>query len=105
MMPKMLPQTIQEKCNRFVSDFSRQDAPRLISDLSHTGEWKEDEDMLVKITKKNLKKLENIWRNPAFHREQIASMNEGTYVNGVVVPLIRAALHNNPFGESAFITM
>ncbi|RIA79583.1 hypothetical protein C1645_840359 [Glomus cerebriforme] len=47
--------------------------------------------------------LENIWSNPAFRPEFAESLNEGTYVNNIVAPLIHVALYDNPFGESAFI--
>ncbi|CAG8617795.1 676_t:CDS:2 [Gigaspora margarita] len=68
------------------------------------GDWKESEVKLIEVTKKILETFKNIWCNPAFHPEFVESLNERTYVNNVVVPLINAALYNNPFGESAFIT-
>ncbi|RIA79635.1 hypothetical protein C1645_840237 [Glomus cerebriforme] len=104
MFPKSLPSTIQKECNRFVSNFLTQNAPTLTYDLHHTREWIEEEDKLVEVIIKILKTLENIWSNPAFHPEFSESLNEGTYVNNIVAPLIHAVLYDNPFGESAFIT-
>src|SRR5436189_6042172 len=104
MVPKILPQTIKEKCNKFVSKFSTKKESRMIFRLSHTGEWQEKDDKIEKVATKILKTIKNIWRNPAFRPNFVESLNEGTYVNRVVVPLIHAALYDNPFGESAFIT-
>jgi len=105
MVPKALPTAIQEECDRFVLNFLTQKVPTLMYGMFHTGEWKEGEDKLAEVTIKILKTLENIWSNPAFHPEFVMSLNEGSYVTNIIVPLINAALYNNPFGESAFITM
>ncbi|RHZ50404.1 hypothetical protein Glove_499g37 [Diversispora epigaea] len=72
--------------------------------LSHTKEWKESKDKLEEITLKILETLRSVWRNPAFHSKFVGTINEGTYVNNIIVPLINAYLSNNHFGESAFIT-
>ena len=74
------------------------------SGLSHDGKWKENDDKLKEIAMKILDTVRNIWCNPAFGDEFIESLNEGTYVNNVVVSAIHASLSNNPFGERAFIT-
>ena len=104
-MPE-LSQTIQGLCHGFVLGFSAQNESRSVLDgLSHKKAWIENGDILMEVTKKILETLGNIWHNPAFHPDHFESMNEGTYVNGIIVPLIRAALHNNPFGNSGFITV
>ncbi|CAG8473925.1 8108_t:CDS:2 [Paraglomus occultum] len=103
MMPEM-PPMIQEECNEFVSNFPTRGVSRLPHGLSHTGDWKESEEKLNEVAINILGALKDIWCNPAFHPEFVETLNEGTYVNNVVVPLIHAALFNNPFGESAFIT-
>ncbi|RHZ82206.1 hypothetical protein Glove_112g51 [Diversispora epigaea] len=95
---------VKDMCNRFVSNFLSENLSSLPYELSHTNEWKESEDKLEEITLKILETLGSVWRNPAFCSEFVATMNEGTYVNNIIVPLINACLSNNHFGESAFIT-
>ena len=104
MMPEIIPPTIQEECNKFVSNFPTRSVSRLPYGLSHTGDWKESEEKLIEVAIKILETLKIIWCNPAFRPEFVKTLNEGTYVNNVVVPLIHATLFDNPFGESAFIT-
>ncbi|RHZ78049.1 hypothetical protein Glove_168g83 [Diversispora epigaea] len=95
---------VEDMCNRFVSNFLSENLSSLPYELSHTNEWKESEDKLEEITLKILETLKSVWRNPAFCSEFVATMNEGTYVNNIIVPLINACLSNNHFGESEFIT-
>ena len=104
MIPETIPPMIQEKCNKFVSNFPTRSVSRLPHGLSHTGDRKESEEKLIEVAIKILEALKNILCNPAFHPKFVETLNEGTYVNNVVVPLIHATLFNNPFGESAFIT-
>ncbi|KAF0460344.1 hypothetical protein F8M41_000610 [Gigaspora margarita] len=104
MVPESIPFAIQAECNNFISNFPSRNVSRLPYGLSHSGDWKESEVKLIEVTKKILETFKNIWCSPAFHPEFVESLNERTYVNNVVVPLINAALYNNPFGESAFIT-
>ncbi|CAG8710811.1 1341_t:CDS:2, partial [Dentiscutata heterogama] len=80
MVPASMPFVIQEEC------------------------WKESDDKLIEVTKKILETFKNIWCNPAFRPEFFKSLNEGTYVNNIIVLLINAVLYNNPSGELAFIT-
>ena len=101
MKPVPIPR-IEDMCRRFVSNF--ENLSSLPYELFHTKEWKESEDKLEEITLKILETLRSVWRNLAFRSEFVGTMNEGTYVNNIIVPLINACLSNNHFGESAFIT-
>ncbi|RHZ69711.1 hypothetical protein Glove_280g68 [Diversispora epigaea] len=103
MKPVPIPR-IEDMCKRFVSNFLSENLTSLPYDLSHAKDWKEGEDKLEEVTLKILETLRSVWRNPAFRSEFISTMNEGTYVNNIIVPLINACLFNNHFGESAFIT-
>ena len=62
-----IPPTIQEECNKFVSNFPTRSVSRLPHGLSHTGDWKESEEKLIEVAIKILEALKNIWCNPAFH--------------------------------------
>ena len=79
--------------------------PRLQEGLTYDGNWKECDNKLNKVALKILDTLKNVWCNPAFGPEFVETMNEGTYVNNVVVSAIHVTLFDNPFGEHAFITM
>ncbi|CAG8633743.1 5567_t:CDS:2 [Funneliformis mosseae] len=68
-----------------------------------TEECKECGNKLNEVTLKILDMLKSVWCNLAFNPEFVETMNEGTYVNNVVVSAIRATLFDNPFGEHAFI--
>jgi len=46
----------------------------------------------------------DVWNNPAFGPDFEDSLNEGTYVTNVIIPSIRSALKNLPFGKNAFIS-
>ncbi|CAG8656147.1 3309_t:CDS:2, partial [Paraglomus brasilianum] len=61
-------------------------------------------EILKEVTKEILNTVKDIWNNPAFGPNFVDSLNEGTYVSNVVVPLIRATLKNLPFGKSSFIS-
>jgi len=95
---------IEDMCKRFVSNFLSENLSSLPYDLSHAKDWKESDDKLEEVTLKILETLRYVWCNPAFRSEFVGTMNEGTYVNNIIVPLINACLFNNQFGESAFIT-
>ncbi|RHZ81290.1 hypothetical protein Glove_122g147 [Diversispora epigaea] len=90
---------VEDMCNRFVSNFLSENLSSLPYELSHTNEWKESEDKLKEISLKILETLESVWHNLAFCSEFVATMNEGTYVNNIIVSLINACLSNNHFGE------
>jgi len=103
MVPPNLP-IIREMCREFVTGFDRhqtEDIPRL---LKHDVSWKESVEILKEVTKEILNTVKDIWNNPAFGPNFVDSLNEGTYVSNVVVPLIRATLKNLPFGKSSFIS-
>ena len=103
MVPPNLP-IIREMCNEFVTGFDKhqtEDIPRL---LKHDVNWKESVEVLREVTKGVLNTIKDIWKNPAFGPNFVGSLNEGTYVSNVVVPLIRAALKNLPYGKSSFIS-
>nr|CAG8470395.1 11805_t:CDS:2 [Entrophospora candida] len=104
MVPLTIPSAIREECNKFVSNFMTRRMLRLHQGLSHDGNWKESNDKLKKVALKILDTMRNVWNNPAFRSEFVESLNEGTYVNNVVVSAIHASLFDNPFGECAFIT-
>ncbi|CAG8734634.1 16857_t:CDS:2 [Acaulospora morrowiae] len=103
MVPPNLP-IIREMCREFVTGFDRhqtEDIPRL---LKHDVSWKESVEVLKEVTKEILSTVKDIWNNPAFGPNFVDSLNEGTYISNVVVPLIRATLKNLPFGKSSFIS-
>ena len=81
-----------------------QSIPSLQEGLTYNGNWKEDDNKLNEVALKILDTLKSVWCNPAFGPEFVEMMNEGTYVNNVVVSAIHATLFDNPFGEHAFIT-
>lgn len=105
MVPETLPGAILEECNNFASNFKPQNELRLPHELTHTGNWVEEENKLEEVSKEILKTLKSIWCNPAFLPQFSRSLNEGTYVNNVIIPLIQAALYYNPFGESSYISL
>ena len=104
MVPSTMPREISEECVKFVTKFIPQSIPRLQQGLLHDGNWKEGDNKLNEVALKILDTLKTVWCNPAFGPEFVETMNEGTYVNNVVVSAIRATLFDNPFGEHAFIT-
>ncbi|CAB4480539.1 unnamed protein product [Rhizophagus irregularis] len=104
MVPPTIPQGVTEECVKFVTNFMPRSIPRLQEGLTHDGNWKECGNKLNEVTLKILDTLKSVWCNPAFGPEFVETMNEGTYVNNVVVSAIRATLFDNPFGEHAFIT-
>ncbi|CAJ0849202.1 13852_t:CDS:2, partial [Entrophospora sp. SA101] len=104
MVPPIIPSAIREECSKFVSNFMIRSTLSLHQGLSHDGNWKENNDKLKEVALKILDTMRNVWDNPAFRPEFVESLNEGTYVNNVVVTTIHASLFDNPFGECAFIT-
>ncbi|CAG8781358.1 9017_t:CDS:2, partial [Gigaspora rosea] len=104
MVPLTIPSSVYRECNKLAINFSPRNELSLSYGLSHDGTWKESDNKLKEIAVKILDMLRNVWCNPAFGDEFIKSMNEGTYVNNVIVSAIHASLSDNPFGERAFIT-
>ncbi|PKY53856.1 hypothetical protein RhiirA4_447785 [Rhizophagus irregularis] len=92
MVPPTMPRGITEECVKFVTNFYA------------TKYTKEGDNKLNEVALKILDTLKSVWCNPAFGPEFVETMNEGTYVNNVVVSAIHATLFDNPFGEHAFIT-
>nr|CAG8644756.1 9564_t:CDS:2 [Entrophospora candida] len=103
MKPNHIPK-VENICEEFISKFIPEKSSTLPCGLVHAGDWKENGGELEVITLRILETLRSIWYDPAFRSEFVVTMNEGTYVNNVITPLINACLFNNPFGESAFIT-
>nr|CAG8666026.1 7098_t:CDS:2 [Entrophospora candida] len=103
MKPNHIPK-VENICEEFMSKFIPEKSSTLPCGLVHAGDWKENGGELEVITLRILETLRSIWYDPAFRSEFVVTMNEGTYVNNVITPLINACLFNNPFGESAFIT-
>jgi hypothetical protein len=99
-----MPQGVTEECVKFVTNFMPRSIPRLQEGLTHDGNWKECGNKLNEVALKILDTLKSVWCNSAFGPEFVETMNEGTYVNNVVVSAIRATLFDNPFEEHAFIT-
>ena len=99
-----MPQGITEEYVKFITNFMPQSIPRLQEGLTHDGNWKECSNKLNEVTLKILDTLKSVWCNLAFGPEFVETMNEGTYVNNVVVSAIHATLFDNPFREHAFIT-
>ena len=104
MVPSTMPREISEECVKFVTNFIPQSIPRLQQGLSRDGSWKEGDNKLNEVALKILDTLKSVWYNPAFGSDFVETMNEGTYVNNVVVSAICATLFDNPFGEHAYIT-
>jgi hypothetical protein len=104
MVPPTIPRGITEECVKFVTNFMPRSIPRLQERLTHDGNWKEGGNKLNEVALKILDTLKSVWCNPAFGPEFVETMNEGTYVNNVVVSAIHATLFDNPFGEHVFIT-
>ncbi|CAG8444529.1 11072_t:CDS:2 [Funneliformis mosseae] len=74
--------------NKFMS----QSIPRLQERLTYDRNWKEGDNKLNEC-------------NPAFGPEFVEMMNEGTYVNNVIISAIHTTLFDNSFREHAFITI
>ncbi|RIB25838.1 hypothetical protein C2G38_2164981 [Gigaspora rosea] len=80
------PSFVEELCNEFVENLSDENlTDNSIPLLSHNGE--------------------GIWENPAFNKKFLKSQSEGTYVNNIVVPIIRAALKDLPFKNAVFVSI
>ncbi|CAG8786100.1 13759_t:CDS:2, partial [Acaulospora morrowiae] len=58
---------------------------------------KESDDRLAIVAERILNTLNDIWNNQAFGSEFANSLNEGTYVSNVILPVIRATLQDLPF--------
>lgn len=59
---------------------------------------------LKEVIKQILYTVKDIWNNPAFGPDFANSLNKGTYVTNVVVPLVCATLKNLPYRKSSFIS-
>ncbi|CAG8694271.1 9839_t:CDS:2, partial [Funneliformis mosseae] len=104
MVSPTIPRGITEECVKFVTNFMLRSILRLQERLTHDENWKEGNNKLNKVTLKILNTLKSIWCNPAFGPEFVETMNEGTYINNIVVFAIHATLFDNSFREYAFIT-
>ncbi|RHZ43485.1 hypothetical protein Glove_1066g3 [Diversispora epigaea] len=104
MTPVSLPSIIQRKCNEFVSTFNENPAVELPRRIMHNGVWKESEHRLAEVTNRILDTLQDAWNNPAFSPEFAGFQSEGTYVNNIVLPTIRATLKDLPLEKSTFVS-
>ncbi|CAG8635975.1 1767_t:CDS:2, partial [Paraglomus occultum] len=104
MVPSSLPPIIQEKCNQFVESFIARDTDSLPRKLTHNGAWKESNEELAEVASRILGTLNDAWNNPAFDPEFAELQSEGTYVNNVILPAIRATLKCLPLGKSTFVS-
>nr|CAG8523892.1 9084_t:CDS:2 [Entrophospora candida] len=93
MVPPTLPLIVQNKCSDYVASFieDRMIAPP--RKLSHDGTWKESDSELTNVVERI---LDNQNDSPAFGSDFVDSLNEGTYVTNVVVPVIWATLKDLP---------
>ena len=104
MVPSSLPPIIQEKCNQFVENFIARGTDSLPRKLTHDGAWKESNEELAEVASRILGTLNDAWNNPAFDPEFAELQSEGTYVNNVILPAIRATLKGLPLGKSTFVS-
>src|SRR5688572_18468571 len=104
MVPSFLPPIIQEKCNEFVENFIGRGINSLSRKLVHNGMWKESNEELAEVATRILGTLNNTWNNQAFDPEFAKLQSEGTYVNNVILPAIRATLKCLPLGNSTFVS-
>ncbi|PKK56324.1 hypothetical protein RhiirC2_800266 [Rhizophagus irregularis] len=104
MAPSSIPSEVCDVCRNFVSKHSEFQMEVIPDLLSHDGNWKDSKEVLSEVTIGILNTLSDSWENPAFGSEFVGSLNEGTYVTNVIVPVIRAMLKNLPFGKSSFIS-
>ncbi|CAG8805288.1 23404_t:CDS:2, partial [Gigaspora rosea] len=92
------PSFVEELCNEFVENLSDENlTDNSIPLLSHNG--------CMKRLKQFYGELQGIWENPAFNKKFLKSQSEGTYVNNIVVPIIRAALKDLPFKNAVFVSI
>ncbi|RHZ43982.1 hypothetical protein Glove_784g14 [Diversispora epigaea] len=104
MVPPFLPPIIQEKCNEFVENFIGRGIDSLSRKLVHNGKWKESNEELAEVASRILGTLNDTWNNQAFDPEFAKLQSEGTYVNNVILPAIRATLKCLPLGKSTFVS-
>ncbi|RHZ77626.1 hypothetical protein Glove_174g208 [Diversispora epigaea] len=72
--------------------------------LVHNGKWKESNEELAEVASRILGTLNDTWNNQAFDPEFAKLQSEGTYVNNVILPAIRATLKCLPLGKSTFVS-
>ncbi|CAG8609124.1 3630_t:CDS:2, partial [Dentiscutata heterogama] len=101
---KNLPRDIKKGFNAnsprdITEDFRRCD-DKMKPKWTHNKTWKESEETTSRVVKEILSVLKNIWNNPAFGSEVARTLNERTYQQTVIVPLIQVALKNLPVGDS-----
>ncbi|RHZ54562.1 hypothetical protein Glove_426g38 [Diversispora epigaea] len=104
MVPPFLPPIIQEKYNKFVENFIGRDIDSLSRKLVHNEKWKESNEELAEVASRILGTLNDTWNNQAFDPEFAKLQSEGTYVNNVILPAIRATLKCLPLGKSTFVS-
>ncbi|CAG8630731.1 2315_t:CDS:2, partial [Racocetra persica] len=104
MVPRSLPTIVQRKCKEFVDSFIKDRVTSLPRKLTHNGEWKESGPELVNVTEKILDSLRDAWNNSAFSPEFEESQSEGTYVNNIILPAIRATLNCLPLRKSTYVS-
>ncbi|CAG8709893.1 36272_t:CDS:2, partial [Gigaspora margarita] len=99
------PSFVEELCNEFAENINENIIDTSIPVLSHNGLMKEGEAVLRGVTSRILGMLEGVWENPAFDKKFLKSQSEGTYVNNIIVPMIRAALKDLPYKESVYVSI
>lgn len=104
MTPPPLPPKIRRKCSEFVVAFNENHQVELTQRIKHDGTWKETEKQLAKVTDRILDTLRDTWNNPAFSPEFAGFLSEGTYVNNIILPAIRAVLKGLPLEKSTFVS-
>ncbi|CAG8660323.1 24559_t:CDS:2, partial [Gigaspora margarita] len=104
MTPPPLPPKIRRKCSEFVVAFNENHQVELTQRIKHDGTWKESEKQLAKVTDRILDTLRDTWNNPAFSPEFAGFLSEGTYVNNIILPAIRAVLKGLPLEKSTFVS-
>ncbi|CAG8817903.1 22292_t:CDS:2, partial [Gigaspora margarita] len=62
------------------------------------------EKQLAEVTDRILDTLKDTWNNPVFSPEFAGFLSEGTYVNNIILPAIRAVLKGLPLEKSTFVS-
>ncbi|CAG8515360.1 10656_t:CDS:2, partial [Paraglomus brasilianum] len=91
-VPKFLPANVEAVCKQFVDNFVPENADVSYEKYSHDGTWKEGGRTMKSTTRGILRVLKKCWNNPVLKE----NVNEGTYVNTVIMPVIQAALKDMP---------
>ncbi|CAG8602589.1 4057_t:CDS:2, partial [Scutellospora calospora] len=103
LVQQLTPQS-QDNFMELKLAFNENHQVKLTQRIKHDGTWKESEKQLAKVTDRILDTLRDTWNNPAFSPEFAGFLSEGTYVNNIILPAIRAVLKGLPLEKSTFVS-